>query len=789
MRIRAKIFLFIIISSSVIFAGVIGIIIFRYKEYSLAEANRLAGLYAKNASENIKSTLEKDLRVCETISLSFSGLYNTPAIPKEKIYSEILHNVLKGYPEYLSVWMSWELKYIQPDYPMNYGRKQTVVFREFGMIKTKTDTLDIDEEDFESNYYESKTSKKDMLVNPYYFKNSINKESDSVLETSIAKPIIVDGEFAGLVGIDFEFERVKKMVSEVKPFENSYAMILSNNSMIISMPDLKSSGDSLLKLFPEFSRFDVNNNINKGSTFSFTYKDTLGNNNFVAFSPIQVGNSQNPWSLCIVAPTKDIEDKVITNFKISLLVGLGGLLIFAFLTIMIVQNIISPLQQATAILKDLDNGIIDFTKRIKARSRDELGEMARSINNLMETLHKTAEFAKKIGEGDSNASYKALSQHDVLGNALIEMHNSLKTGQEQEELRKLERQKITWAQEGLSELGEVLRKSGDNFEDYLFNILSQIVKILKADQGAIFLLNSTEAEHPFLELMTTYAYEKRKALRDKVEIGESLVGRCFQEKEVIYMTNIPEGYTFITSGLGAESPRCLFLMPLLFEDEPFGVIELAAFKQFADYEIEFLKNTGERVASSISIMQKNVQTKELLAQYQLQSDELRLREQMMQENLVELQKIQEDSVLKEKETEGIIEAIANIGSITWYDLNGKIINIKGQNFKLMGLAEQYMLGKLHSEFAVEAKESPEEYKEFWYDLKAGNSRNRVFKTETKSGIFYISEHYAPILNKEGKPDKIINIGINITQQKLIEQEIANLQAEIEAIKNNIANKS
>jgi methyl-accepting chemotaxis protein len=782
MRIRAKIFLFIIITSSVIFAGVIGFIIFRYRTYSLAEANRLANIYAQNASDKIKAALEKDLSVCETVSQSFSGLYNDPSIFREKIYSDILTNVLKGHPEYLSVWMSWELKYIKPGYTSNYGRKRTVTIREAGIVKTYIDTTDLSGDNLESVYYQSKISKKDMLVDPYYYKYSKENAADSVFETSIAKPIILDGEFAGLVGIDLTFNRFQEMVNQVKPFEDSRALLVSNNGLIISDINQKNSGDSILKAFPVFLKYDALNQVKKSDKFSFTYKDSVGISNYVSLSQIKVGNSETPWIICIIAPTTSIDEKVINNFNISLIIGLAGILIFSLITILIVQNIISPLQQATSILKDLDKGIIDFSRKLKARSRDELGEMGRSINNLMETLYKTADFAKKIGQGDFNTSYQALSQYDVLGNALIDMQNNLRSGQEQEEIRQLERQKTTWAQEGLSELGEVLRNSGDNFEDYLFSILSQIVKILKADQGAIFLLNSYSSEKPFLELMTSYAYEKRKSLQDKVEIGESLVGRCFQEKEIIYMTNIPEGYTFISSGLGSESPRCLFLMPLLFEDEPFGVIELASFRQFADFEIEFLKSTGERVASSISIMQKNVQTKELLAQYKLQSDELSMREKMMQENLLELQKIQEDAIVKEKETEGIIEALSNVGSITWYDLNGKIIDIKDKNLRLIGITEQSIIGKKHSEMDKEAREEPAAYKEFWEDIKKGNSRKRVLKTETRSGLQYISELYAPIFNKEGNPDKIINIAINITEQKILEEEINKLKEEIEQLK-------
>ena len=782
MRIRAKIFLFIIITSFIIFSGVIGYIIFSQRKYSLLEANRTANIYAQNASNEIRVALEKDLSVCKTLANSFKGYNKLPNNLREQIYTDMLIHSLEANEEYLSVWMSWELRFIQEGYTNNYGRKRTVTLREAGLTRTYIDTSDLKGDLVGSTYYRAKTSLKDMMVDPYYYKYRQVQGGDSVLETSIAKPIIVDGEFAGLAGIDISLGRFQQMVEKVKPFENSYSMLLGNNGLIISSNVQQFAGDSINKTFPEFNKFDVLGQIQKGSSFSFNYTDSSGYSNYVSFAPVQIGNSETPWAICLVIPTRVVEEQIIKNFNTSLLIGIIGILFFSFFTLIIAQRLTSPLHQATSILKDLDRGIIDFSKKIKVRSKDELAEMGRSINNLMDTFYQTADFAKKIGQGDFNVVYQAHSQYDILGNALIEMQKNLQTGQEQEEIRQLERKKSTWAQEGLTELGEVLRTSTDNFEDYLFTILSQIVKYLKADQGGFFIIDNYTTKEPFLELKAAYAYEKRKSLQAKVEIGEGLVGRCFQEKEIIYMTNIPEGYTFISSGLGGQSPRCLFLMPLLFEDEPFGVIELASFRQFADFEIEFLKNIGERVASSVSIMQKNLQTKELLAQYKLQSEELRLREQMMQENLQELQKMQDEASLKEKETEGILVAMEGIGSIVWYDIKGTILNIIDKNLKEVGLTEKDLIGKNQSQFAEEARENPVEFKQFWEDLRNGLPRKRLFKTKSKTGFLWISELYTPILGKEGKPEKVINIGFNITEQKILEEEIAKLKVEIDRLK-------
>ncbi len=782
MRIRAKIFLFIFITSFIVFAIVITYIAYNYRTYSIEQANKLLSIYATNAANSVKATLEKDLTTCETVSQSLISFNKIPSGLRNELYNAMLEGVLEAHPEYVSVWMSWELRFIQPDYTNKFGRKRSAAVREAGIFKMIVDTLELDGDNIGSPYHSAKLSKKDVLVDPYFDFYNSEAGGDSVLETSIGKPIIVDGEFAGIIGIDITLNRFQQVIDESKPFENTFAILVSNNGTIITSSESQYEGVSILSKFPGFSAFDVMAKITEGKSNSFVITDSTGVSKFASFAPISIGNTETPWSVCLLVPTKSIAKEPVWYFNVSLIIGSFGILLFSFITLLITRRLTLPLKQTISILKDMDNGIIDPSKKVIVRSHDELAEMGRSLNKLLDTLSKTADFAKKIGEGDFNTLYNPLSNHDVLGNTLIEMQNNLRIAQEQEEERYLDRLKLNWAQDGLSQLGEVLRTSTDSFEEYLYVILSHIVNYLKADQGGIFILNSSDTEHPYLELLAAYAYNKKKSLQAKIEIGESLVGRCFQEKEIIYMTNLPEGYTFVSSGLGGHEPQCLFLMPLLYEDEPFGVIELASFRQLVDYEIEFLKSIGERVASSTSVMQKNVQTKQLLDQFQIRSEELDKREQSLQETLDELRKAQEDSLVKEKENEGIIESLNKIGTITWYNMGGTIISIKDPTLDFRGLSENDMIGKNHSEFDTDAKTDIEAYKKFWNDLKKGKTRQRTIKRKTTSDEIWLLETYSPIKDKNGTTYKIINITIDITRTKKLQEEIEKLQLEINKIK-------
>ena len=144
-----------------------------------------------------------------------------------------------------------------------------------------------------------------------------------------------------------------------------------------------------------------------------------------------------------------------------------------------------------------------------------------------------------------------------------------------------------------------------------------------------------------------YAYNRQKFLKSEFKPGEGLIGRCYLERETIFLTEIPENYIKITSGMGEDSPTCLIVVPLLYNDKVFGVIEVASFNTFEQFQIDFVEKIASSIASTISVVKINIQTNKLLEQSRQQAEEMASQEEEMRQNMEELRATQEESARKE----------------------------------------------------------------------------------------------------------------------------------------------
>lgn len=216
------------------------------------------------------------------------------------------------------------------------------------------------------------------------------------------------------------------------------------------------------------------------------------------------------------------------------------------------------------------------------------------------------------------------------------------------EAAKKDSEKRQWSAQGLAMFADILRAHHSDSQKMFDNIVSNLVKYIGANQGALFLIEG-ENEDRSLQLVATYAYDRKKYIQKTVPVGEGVLGQAVLEKSPVYMTAVPKQYIQITSGLGDAAPRSLLVSPLLVNEEVFGVIELASFQKFEPHVQEFVGRIGESIASTISTVRVSEKTKTLLEELQQQTEEMKSQEEEMRQNMEELVATQEEMQRKEQE--------------------------------------------------------------------------------------------------------------------------------------------
>lgn len=270
------------------------------------------------------------------------------------------------------------------------------------------------------------------------------------------------------------------------------------------------------------------------------------------------------------------------------------------------------------------------------------------IDGYIENSKKAADFVNQVTAGKYdvdweglNAENRELNQENLAG-ALVKMRDQMKTV-------KLEEEKRLWVTKGLAEFSELIRNHQENIEALAYESVVFLVKYLKAQQGGLFVVNTEDEKAKDLELVACYAFDRKKFINRRIQIGEGLIGQAYLEADTIFLTEVPEGYTIIRSGLGDATPACLLIVPMKYNDEVQAIIEIASFVVYEPYQVEFLEKIGEFVASAVATVQTNQITKRLLVEAQSMGEEMKAQEEEMRQNMEELSATQEEMHRKERE--------------------------------------------------------------------------------------------------------------------------------------------
>lgn len=478
--------------------------------------------------------------------------------------------------------------------------------------------------------------------------------------------------------------------------------------------------------------------------------------------------------------------------KITTILGIVFSGIIVFLTIVLqLQGIFNRIEEIGKTTKKLSEG--KLAKSINHTSNDEIGKLSSDINKFIDGFNENIQITTELLNGNIDITYDTSNTSNIFRQLLIKMHENLKRNKNFEIERKEEEALRNWTNEGLAILNDILRKSNERIDILANKILSNLVNYIDANQAGLFIFSENDEMRQELELISFYGYGKKKYLQKKVQIGDGLIGTCALEKSTIYLTEIPQDYIEITSGLGQANPNALLIVPLLLENELLGVIEIASFKKFSPSKISFVEKLASNISASLFSSRVHTHTERLLEEIKSYKQEMEQQQVLVDEtlrkhelSLKEMERlkkleIEQNNVhIKEIESsKNMINSILNEiqAKVFLKDARGRFVLMNNQVAEFHGVEVSELIGK--SDFDLYPIEDAKKNAEIEQDIIRKGKREYI-STEMLNDTEVIfrtikKPFFIEFLNEKG----LLGIQFDITELVYKQNEAQKLKEKLE----------
>ncbi|MGV0027535.1 response regulator [Phormidesmis priestleyi] len=269
---------------------------------------------------------------------------------------------------------------------------------------------------------------------------------------------------------------------------------------------------------------------------------------------------------------------------------------------------------------------------------------------ISKPLKEVSEATERIAGGDLSTELPENDRQDEVG-ILTRSFNQMVVNLRETTQRNDQQ---TWLKTNLAEVGQQLQGRRD-LEAVARLVLSNLAPLVGAQQGVFYMMQFVE-EQPLLKMLSSYAYQERRHLSNEFRLGEGLVGQCALEKQRILLIDVPDDYIRIHSGLGSALPLNILVLPILFENQVTGVLELASFQRFSEIHLTLLDEISEVIGIALNTIAADMRTQQLLEESQTLAEELQVQQEELQtsnQRLQEQTKALEESefLLKEQQEE------------------------------------------------------------------------------------------------------------------------------------------
>ena len=369
---------------------------------SVSGAQEELRIIADAQAEAITGVLLEPMHSTEALAEVLLGPYSAGKPIAREEAGLIIGGILKNHPLYNGVYTMWEenaydrtdSRYAGVDGFSSTGRMNMYWYREDNTEQRmiyEPDSVDT-ETDYTQDYYTIPAQTRQKFLTDPYVEPS---QSVPVLMASTIVPILYQGTFLGITGVDVTLADIDRIADETSLYNGEgIVLIVSNDGTIAGVTgDVGKVGEPLASLAPAFSvpEETIEHVITEKGDTTFTLGPYVGE-----MSDIVVGDPDRPWKVLVLVPSSILTANAISLTIIlvifGILISVGGV----GLLYVVARSISRPIQDITHAAGRLAEG--DLSCRINPEGNDEVAILGRTFDTMASRLEETMDTITRDGE-------------------------------------------------------------------------------------------------------------------------------------------------------------------------------------------------------------------------------------------------------------------------------------------------------------------------------------------------------------------------------------------------------
>ena len=328
------------------------------------------------------------------------------------VVDRMLLAILHGQPDFLGVYTGWEpnafdgrdADFVNQPGSDASGRFIPYFSRAADGTLALEPLLDYETPGAGDYYLLPKSSRAEQVLNPY----SYSVQGKDLLITSLVVPIIIDGRFQGIAGVDLALDHLQQQIDTIAQGVHGgragITLVAHNGTIVASSGRPQLVGKPLSALHEDWEA-----DLKTLQAARPHVEEDEGH--LMAVAPVQFGGKIAPWAIQLTLPMEHIMDQadqaaykgsqaIWAMIGVTLLcIGVGVVFMLFIAGIMV-----RPIERLKLALSDIADGDGDLTRNLNAAGRDELAALAQVFNRFQDKLR---DLIRQLAQGGEQVASSA----------------------------------------------------------------------------------------------------------------------------------------------------------------------------------------------------------------------------------------------------------------------------------------------------------------------------------------------------------------------------------------------